>query len=134
MTTPSEPAPGNRPWLWLLLLVAVIALGLGVWAWQTYDPFVMSRPAVKAATELVDTARQRPLTAEEFERALALVEHHEPVAQLSVIAVLQLEAERDPTRRDAAVTALQRCQKSSNAGVCGAAATVVTRLTAKVGK
>ncbi len=134
MTTPSEPASGHRLWLWLLLLMAAAALGLGVWAWQTYDPFVMSRPAVKAAKELVDVARQRPLTAEEFEQALALLEHHEPIAQLSVIAVLQMEGERDPARRDAAVTALQRCQKSSDAGVCGAAAAVVTRLTAKVGK
>jgi len=131
MIVPSESSDGNRLWLWLLLLVAVIALGLGVWAWQAYDPFVMSRPAVKSATELVDTARKRPLTAEEFDRALALVEHHEPIAQLSVIAVLQLEGERDPTRRDAAVTALQRCQKSSNAGVCGAASTAAARLGGK---
>lgn len=134
MTIPSEPASGNRLWLWLFLLMAAAALGLGVWAWQTYDPFVMSRPAVKAANELVDTARKRPLTAEEFERALALVEHHEPVAQLSMVAVLQLEGERDPTRRDAAMTALQRCQKSSDASVCGAAATAAARLTANAGK
>ena len=134
MTTPSEPAPGNRLWLWLLLLLAAVALGVGVWAWQAYDPFVMSRPAVKAARELVDVARQRPLTAEEFERAVALVEHHEPVAQLSVIAVLQLEGGRDPARRDAAVAALARCQKSCDAGVCGAASTAAARLTAKPGK
>ena len=134
MTTPSEPASGNRLWLWLLLLLAAAALGLGVWTWQTFDPFVMSRPAVKAAKELVDVARQRPLTAEEFERAIALVEHHEPIAQLSIIAVLQLEGERDPTRRDAAVAAQSRCQKSSDAGVCTAASTAAARLTAKAGK
>jgi hypothetical protein len=134
MTNPPESRAANRLWLWLLLLVAAIGLGVGVWAWQKYDPFIGSRPAVKAARELVEVARKRPLTADEFEQALALAEHHEPLAQLSVIAVLQLEAERDPSRREAAAVALQRCMKSSDDGVCLAAAAAVARVKAKAGK
>lgn len=131
MTRQSSSAGGHRLWLWLLLLLAAAALGVGVWAWRTYDPFATSRPAVVEAKGLVDVARTRPLTADEFARAAALVEAPEPLAQLSAIAVLQLEGDRDPTRREAALAALERCRQSGDANVSRSAATAAARLRAK---
>lgn len=122
---------GQPVWHWLALLLAVVALGLGVWAWRKYDPFFTERPAMKATVELMTVARKRPLSADEFAEALALLDSGEPAAQLPAIAVLQLEVERAPIRRETVVAALKKVAQSAEPRIAKSATTVAARLTAK---
>ncbi|QJW98663.1 hypothetical protein [Frigoriglobus tundricola] len=100
---PDLEPPARARWrVWLIVLVAlVVASGALVWLWQKYDPFFMDRPDMREATALLDSGRKRPLTDEEFERAVALLDAATPAAQLSAVATLEADAARQPARRGA---------------------------------
>jgi hypothetical protein len=99
------------------------------WLWREFNPFVHRQPAVREAIALRDAARSRPLTDEEFDRLLVAAGSGEPVAVLTSIAVLELEAKRRPDRREKVTAVLTELQQSRNAGVQQSAAAALSRVT-----
>lgn len=135
MSAQVERDPGGGRYVALLLLLVGFAV-LGVAAtfgyklYRQHDPFVNDRPDNRDAMTLLKEGRNRPLRPEEFDRALKLLGSAEPLAQLSVIALLQVEAKRDPARREPVLAALAKCQYSEEPGVIRAAQQAVERMNA----
>lgn len=129
----SDGSPTGRRRLKLVAAVLAVLIVCGVLAvgyvlFRQFNPFVLEQPAVKAARQLSDVARSRPLTDEEFDRAVRLLGSGEPIAQLSAVAVLQLEGVREAKRRESAVVALEECGKTASPSVATAARNAATRL------
>ena len=113
----------------LLLLFGGSGVLLAIWAWNKYDPFFEYRPAFRDAKENMAIARERPLTPAEWNRTMKILDSGESAAQLVAIAILQLEAERDPTLKESVLEALLRCQSTAkDPNVAKSAGTVATRL------
>lgn len=91
-----------------VLIVVACLVGVGLKAWPQFDPFVFQRPANASARTLLDKARQRPLSDEEFEAVVALLELQEQNARLMGIATLQLEARRSSERKAQVVAGLTK--------------------------
>jgi hypothetical protein len=131
-----EPGRGYRRFATLLaLLLVVILVGLiALWfvAGRPYDPFVLSRSDNVRAKALSDAARAGPLTDAEFNESLALLKSPESIAQLMIICVLQLEAERDAGRREQIITALKALPPSTDANLQRAITTSLTRISEPV--
>lgn len=116
-SAPERDPSGGRSVGLLAVVVVTLLIGVGLpvgyLVWQKYDPFVNRRPANRESRELMEAARKRPLTDEEFGRAVGLVNSTEAIAQLSAMATVQLEAGRDLARREAALAALVKCQQTA---------------------
>ena len=113
----------------LLLLLGGLGVLLAIWAWNKYDPFFEYRPGFRDAKENMAIARERPLTPAELNRTMKILDSGESAAQLMAIAILQLEAERDPTLKESVLEALLRCQTTAkDPRVAGGAGTTATRL------
>ncbi len=97
----------------LVLAGSVLFSLLGYWAWKKFDPFAEYRQANRDAKETLSIVQKRPLTQEEFNRTLQLLESDETFAQLIAIATLQLEAERNPTLKETLLEALLRCEATA---------------------
>ncbi len=117
MASDSQGERTVRSW-WptaLVVLIILIVLGfLGAWLWQRYDPFFAQRPAVRDTKGLLDIARQRPLTDDEFEAAVGLLDSDTPFARGSAVTILELEAGRSPERKARAVTALAEHRQAAD--------------------
>lgn len=117
--------------VWVLVAALLVACGVGaVWLWKRYDPFVMDRPDMREASGLLGAARHRPLTDEEFDRAVALLGAETPAAQLPAIATIEADVGRAPARRDRAIAALEGCPPDAAPATRSAAATAANRLKA----
>ena len=113
----------------LLLIFGGLGVLLAIWAWNKYDPFFEYRPAYRDAKENMAIARERPLTPAELNRTMKILDSGESAAQLMAIAILQLEAGRDPALKDSVLEALLRCQTTAkDPRVAGAAGTAAARL------
>ncbi|AWM40535.1 hypothetical protein GobsT_09520 [Gemmata obscuriglobus] len=124
-----EPPVRRRSRLWSVAVVfLLVAAGVALWVWLRADPYFINRPDMKASKALLDTARNRPLTDEEFEQALALLTTPTKAAQLAAIATVQADVARVPARRERAIAALERCQEGAPPEIARAAAQAVARL------
>lgn len=112
----------------LAVLLGVIGAPAVYWLWRKYDPYVLSRADNQEVKLLSDVSRQRPLTPVEFDRTLKLLESNEAIAQLMAIAVLQAEAGRDPSRKEAVLAGLAKCQQAANADVARSAGLTAARM------
>ncbi|VTR93547.1 unnamed protein product [Gemmata massiliana] len=132
MSSTAEPVPPARTrwhvWLLLALAVLVVFVGAALWLWQRYDPFVHERPDMREAKVILDAARVRPLTDDEFERAIALLDSQTPAVQVFAIAAIEAEVARQPARRERALAALERFQKSAPPDTRRASGTAITRM------
>jgi hypothetical protein len=138
----SESQPANQvkfKWYKLVLglfLVVFFVVSVHICArdgvnrvWDWFDPD--RQPAVREANALRDAARKRPLTDEEFERALAVLDSENTIAQLSAIATVELDGGHDAARRIRAIEALERCCQKARPDVGAAAGTAAGRLKAE---
>lgn len=96
------------------LVLLLLLLLVGAWAWRRYDPFYTSRPAVRDAQALIDTARHRPLTDAEFDAAVGLLGADEPAARLAAVAVSELQAGRSAERKRRVVSALTEAERAAD--------------------
>ena len=130
--TTLQESPRIVRWsVWLLSLVLVVVLcAAGWWLWRKYDPFVLDRRNNREAMALAGVAQDRTLTDGEFRVALQLADCGEPIAQLAVMSVFKLEAEREPMRRTEILAALAKCSTSDNMNVAQAATTTAIRIRA----
>lgn len=132
---PSDPEfrdpRSGRSWLrWLSasLVLFLILVAVGAWMFKDSDPFILDRPDVKEAAALRDASMKGPLTDAEFGRAVELLSSARPVAQLSLIAILQIEGSRTPARREPAIRALEGLPEKTDGDVRKAARTNADRL------
>ena len=112
----------------LAVLLGVISAPTVYWLWRKYDPYALSRADNQEVKLLADASRQRPLTQVEFDRTLTLLESNEVIAQLTAIAVLQAEAGRDASRKEAVLAGLAKCQQVAEAGVARSAGLTAARM------
>jgi hypothetical protein len=109
-----HPVKSWGPTVLLALVVLIALVAVGGWLWQRYDPFFVQRPAVRDAKALLDSARQRPLTDEEFEAAVGLLGADTPFARTSAVTALELEAGRSPQRKQRVIAALTEHQQAAD--------------------
>lgn len=129
------PGRGNRRFATLLvLLLVVVLIGLvTLWfaAGRPFDPFVLSRSDNVRAKALSDRARAGSLVDADFEESLGLLKSSEPIAQLMIVSVLELEAGRDAGRRERIIAALKALPPSSDPKLQQAIATSLKRVSEK---
>ena len=88
-----------------LLLAALLAVG----GWKAYRHLFFDRtPAFRDSTALLDAARARPLTADEFARALALCDCGEAVVELRMFAAVAVAVQNTPAYKPPAVERFTR--------------------------
>lgn len=76
------------------LLLAVLIAFIG---WKVYRHLYFDRtPAYRAGTPLFEAARTRPLTPDEFDRAVALADCGETVVELRMWAAIDVAVGRTP--------------------------------------
>ena len=112
----------------VLLVVGLVGVGVGAWLLQGYDPFLFDRPDMKESGALRDAGINGPLTDAEFGRAVELLPTARPIAQMRLIALLQVEGSRTPARREPAIRALEALPESADEQVRQAARNTVGRL------
>jgi hypothetical protein len=116
-------------WLAGVAGVVVVLLGLAVYFFgRQYNPYFIYHPDVKSAQSLIQSARNRPLNPEEFREALRLLSSREATAQLSVIAIIELEAGRDEARKAEGLKALQERVNEASPNVARAMRIAIERL------
>lgn len=125
---PPKTSPAARVVLWavILLTAGLVAGGLVVW-WQ-HDPLVGGRPDMVEARQLSAAARSGPLTDDEFDRTIDLLDAISPAAQLAAVTILEGEAVRIPARRERVISALERVQRTASTEVAQAAGVALGRL------
>jgi len=132
----TDPDPQPRRWPRVAGSLVGLAVGLLLafvawWLWREYNPIINQIPAVREANALRDAARAGPLTDEEFERVVNVAGSGEPVAVLSTVAVLELEASRRPDRREKVTAVLTDLQQSRDASVRQSVAAALARITSE---
>jgi photosystem II stability/assembly factor-like uncharacterized protein len=131
MSTPADSPPPRKS-LRLILLLMFVAMAVcgvvGFFVWWQFNPFVTSMPDAAESKALLDTARTRPLTDPEFDRAVALLDAVTPLAGITTVATLQLEAERTPERKVKVIAALEKAAASGSPQLRQSAGVVLARL------
>jgi hypothetical protein len=94
-------------------LAAVVGLSLGlllaVGGWQVYRHlFFQHTPAYRASEPLFEAARTRPLTADEFDQALALCDCGERVVEYRMYAAVAVAVGKTPDHKPRAVALFTR--------------------------
>jgi photosystem II stability/assembly factor-like uncharacterized protein len=132
MPTPADPPKPRTLRIVLIVMFAAMAVCgvVGGVVWWQFNPFVTAVPDVAESKRLLDAARGGPLTDAEFDRAVALLDAVSPLAGITTVGTLQLEAERDPARRERVIAALERVQQSGSAQMKQATGPVLARLKA----
>lgn len=131
MSGPAKPDQRPKPSRRILLRVLLTATVCGVVGfalWWLSQQFFNARPDVVEARQLAVVARTRPLTDDEFDRAIDLLDTITLTAQLSAVAVLEAEAVRAPDRRERVIAALEGAQRSGPAEVKQTAGIALGRL------
>ena len=113
----------------LLFSVLVIAFIISaIFAWSRYNPLVNDKPDVQAAIQLLEVARKRSLTDEEFGSALKILVEGSDIAQIATIATLEADVARNPAKRERAIVALEQCQENASPKVGQSAGIALGRL------
>lgn len=129
MPTPANPTKRPKgPLLWVAFLVTAVLVAGGLVVWWIYDPLFGARPDAVEARQLTAAAHSRPLTDDEFDRAVDLLDSVTPAAQISAVTILEGEAVRTSARRERVITALERVQRTGSPTVAQAAGIALGRL------
>lgn len=135
MSSDSQRGDQSRSRWVALLCVAILVVvlsGIGIRLWQQYDPFFTDRPETRAAKSLLDKkSKKQPLTDAEFETAIALLDSGSDFAQISAIAILEVEAITVPARRARAIEALQQLPPAIDLKIRQAASQAASRIVSR---
>lgn len=90
---------------------------VGFVLWWLSQQLFNARPDMVEARQLAAIARTRPLTDDEFDRAIDLLDTITPAVQISAVTMLEAEAVRTPDRRERVIAAFEGVQRSGSAEV-----------------
>lgn len=123
---PASDHPRWFFWSLLTLVAVVVMLALGGGAqWLRVRFFWDRSPEYLEANRLAATLQQRPLTDDEFVRALALCEEGPAQARCAGVSLVEETVKENPQRAPRTIAVLRRAARSSDAELARSAATAL---------